>query len=89
MKTTIDVEELAKEAKANLLVSMDTQIAICMNPVVAFGTINMIDMSMPEVAVAVTTNRENMQSLQVLLFWYWEMGRLYGRQEIVRETVGD
>ena len=39
-------------------------------------------------AVAVTTNRENMQSLQVLLFWYWEMGRLYGRQEIVRETVG-
>ena len=40
METTIDVEELAREAKANLLESMDTQIAICMNPVVAFGTIN-------------------------------------------------
>lgn len=88
MKAEVNLVELAEEAKEVLLAMPKVGEHIMMtDPTIVNMTMGGITADFP-LAVSML-NHSTVATVQMLLMWYWEMGRLYGRGEVIRETMGE
>ncbi len=70
-----EIRYVTKTFGSNEVIQNVTTNALMANPLMAIAIVAMSD--------------KELAALQSLFVYYWEMGRLYGRQEIVRETMGE
>ena len=84
----IDLVEIAREARENYdQKKSDTLPAwrVLQTPEAGSITVELLHHTLP-LAVAMA-DMPSIRVLQSVLMWWWEMGRLYGRSEVVEETL--
>jgi hypothetical protein len=99
---TIDFEELAKEARVNVFGVeegpctgfksvegwAENHKGLFTNELIKSTTFQTL-MQDPFITMAMSVSPSTLVMIQLLFGWWWEMGRLYGRAEVVRETMGE
>jgi hypothetical protein len=74
-------EEAAKNIEQDNLESVKV---VLLNAEITTKTLNLLTQ---DPAMALLMDGKSIATIQVLVGWYWEMGRLYGRQQMVDETL--
>jgi hypothetical protein len=85
---TINVEELIDEAKVNLMRDTELAMGVMLTPYVEDTILSLLAIE-PTLIEAMAGSPIKVKILQTICLMIWETGRLYGRAEVVRETMGE
>lgn len=81
----INVTAIGEEAAKNIEQdSLESAKVVLLNVEITTKTLNLLTQ---DPVMTLLMDGKSIAIIQVLIAWYWEMGRLYGRQQMIDETL--